>query len=130
MTTPTPRPRDLTDAERARLNSLRAAVQGELPDLIARNQLREEARKEPTLSGALRRAVRDSRRPLHQIAQEIGIEAVQLDEFLTGERRLFSDAMDRLARAVGFELPKAAASLTNPATSQAIDSSSAQASGS
>jgi hypothetical protein len=113
MTTTPSQRRDLTDAERARLNALRSAVQGELPDLIARNQLRDEARKESTLSGALRRAVRDSRRPLHHIAQEIGVDAVQLDEFLTGERRLFSDTMDRLAKAVGFGIPTPAAPAAN-----------------
>ncbi|HEX5102639.1 MAG TPA: hypothetical protein VFV87_02435 [Pirellulaceae bacterium] len=119
----------MTDAERDRLTALRAAVQAELPDLVARNQLREEARREPTLSGALRRAVRDSHRPLHHLAREIGVEAVQLDEFLTGERRLFSDVMDRLARAVGVELPIAAVPLANPAARQSIDSAAAHTPG-
>lgn len=111
MTNSTSQPRDLTDAERARLNELRAIVQAEIPDLVARNQLRAEARNEATLSGALRRAVHDTRRPLHHIAREVGIEATHLDEFLTGERKLFSDAMDRLAKAVGLEIAGATPAL-------------------
>jgi hypothetical protein len=97
--------RELTEPERARLSALRERIHAELPDLVARNQLREEARHEPTLSGALRRAVHESRRPIHQIAHEIGIPPQQLDEFLTGERNLFSDVIDRLAKSIGFSLP-------------------------
>ena len=93
-------PRVLTEAERARLNSLRNQIQAELPDLVVRNQLRADAREEPTLSGALRKAVYESHRPLHQIARDAGIEPTLLDEFLTGERNLLSDAMNRLAKAV------------------------------
>jgi hypothetical protein len=103
----TPNRRQLTDVERTRLESLRQQVQAELPDIVARNHLRAEARQEPTLSGALRRAVHDSRRPLHHIAREIDIPPEHLDEFLTGERNLLSDAMNRLAKAVGVEVRQA-----------------------
>jgi hypothetical protein len=104
MNSPSSRARELTDAERVRLNSLREQIQAELPELVARNQLRAVAREESTLSGALRRAVYESRRPLHQIAREVGIEPKFLDEFLTGERNLLSDVMNRLAKAVGVEI--------------------------
>jgi hypothetical protein len=97
-----PQRREPTEHELARINALREKVHAELPDLIARNQLREEARQEPTLSGALRRAVHESRRPIDHIARETGIGPVHLEEFLTGERNLFSDVIDRLAKAVGF----------------------------
>ena len=114
MSTDSTPQRVLTDAERARLASLREQIRAELPDLVARNQLRAEAREEQTLSGGLRKAVYQSRRPLHQIAREAGIEAQHLDEFLTGERNLLSDVMNRLAKAVGVEL--------RPATVQATES--------
>lgn len=96
--------RQPTEEERLRLVALREKISQELPDLVARNQMREEARREPSLTGALRRAVHVSKRPLTHLAREIGIEPTALDEFLTGERNLRSDIMDRLARSVGYDL--------------------------
>jgi hypothetical protein len=103
--------RPLTAAEQERLAHHRAQIAAELPDLVARDQLRKEAREEPTLSGELRRAIHASDQSLSQIASLVGISPVHLDEFLTGERTLRSDVMDRLARAIGWELKR------SPATS-------------
>jgi transcriptional regulator with XRE-family HTH domain len=64
----------------------------------------KEAHEESTLSGEIRRAVHASGVSLARIAAQAGITALQLDEFLTGERTLRSDALDRLATAVGFRL--------------------------
>ncbi len=47
----------LTPALQRRLEKARAQVAKDLPDLIRRNQLAHDARKEKTLSGAIRRAV-------------------------------------------------------------------------
>ncbi len=66
--------------------------------------MRNEARLEPTLSGELRRAVHASRKPLSEIAASAGIPTLALDEFLTGERTLRSDVLDRLAGSIGFGL--------------------------
>jgi transcriptional regulator with XRE-family HTH domain len=44
---------------------------------------------------------------LTDIATRPGITPIMLDDFLTGERTLRSDVLDRLADALGYELPKA-----------------------
>lgn len=64
--------------------------------------MRKEAHEEATLSGEIRRAVHRSGQSLTAIASHAGITLIQLDEFLTGERTLRSDVLDRLATAVGF----------------------------
>jgi hypothetical protein len=66
--------------------------------------LRKEASLESTVSGSLRRAIHRSHVPLLEIATRVGITPAILDEFLTGERTLRSDIIDRLAIAVGLEL--------------------------
>jgi hypothetical protein len=94
--------RELTPQEQERLKRQRELIAKELPDLIQRDQMRKEAQEEPTLSGELRRAVHLSKLPLTTIASHAGITPILLDEFLTGERTLRSDVLDRLAAALGF----------------------------
>lgn len=106
--------RPLTEAEKERLASHRARIAAELPDLVARDQLRKEARDEPTLSAELRRAIHASELPLSKIAAQAGISALHLDEFLTGERTLRSDIIDRLAQALGCELKLTSATPAHP----------------
>jgi hypothetical protein len=101
--------RELTAAERTRLQQLRAQIATELPDLTARDQLRKEAREEATLSGDLRRAIHASAMSLSAIARQAGIDPILLDEFLTGERTLRSDVLDRLAGILGYDLTPARA---------------------
>jgi hypothetical protein len=96
--------RDLTDDERSRLKTHRELIARELSDLQVRDQMRKEARDEATLSGELRRAVHASELSLTEISARIGIAPIALDEFLTGERTLRSDVIDRLAGVLGFEL--------------------------
>jgi transcriptional regulator with XRE-family HTH domain len=96
--------RELTEAERARLHQYQQQIASELPDLQRRDQMRKEAREEATLSGVLRRAVHASELSLAEIAARSGITPLLLDEFLTGERTLRSDVLDRLASALGYEL--------------------------
>ena len=43
------------------------------------------------------------------VAAKAGLPPLQLDEFLTGERTLRSDVLDRLASAIGYQLPPARA---------------------
>ncbi len=82
----------------------RRRIADELPDLTRRNKLAREAKGEPTLSGELRRAVHTSEVPLAELADAAGITPVMLSEFLTGERTLRSDVLDRLAHALGYAL--------------------------
>ncbi len=96
--------RELSPEEHRRLERQREQVAHELPETSARDQMRKEARQEATLSGQLRRTVHASDLSLSAIAAGAGITAVQLDEFLTGERTLRSDVIDRLASALGCQL--------------------------
>lgn len=96
--------RELTAAEQQRVQCRRDQIAGELPELAARDQLRKEAREEATLSGQLRRAIHASQLSLSVIAERAGITPLQLDEFLTGQRTLPSDVIDRLANVLGCEL--------------------------
>src|SRR5690349_11026012 len=106
MTTPQARrvTRPLSPEEQDRLRRNREQIASELPDLAERDRTRKEAREEATLSGELRRAVHGSPLPLSRIAEGAGIPPLALDEFLTGERTLRSDVMDRLACILGYVL--------------------------
>ena len=96
--------RELTPSEKERLTKYREEIARELPDLQARDQMRKDAREESTLSGELRRAVHTSELSLAEIAVQVGITLALLDDYLTGERTLRSDVIDRLARLLGCEL--------------------------
>ena len=72
-----------TSAELARLLAIRESIAEELPDLVARDQLRRTAREERSISGAVRDAIHRSELPLHTIAAKAGLSPVELDEFLT-----------------------------------------------
>ena len=99
--------RELTPAEQERLAEYRKQIAEELPDLQARDQMRKDARQESTLSGELRRAIHESNTSLAEIALRAGITPIMLDDFLTGERTLRSDVIDRLASTLGYELSSA-----------------------
>ena len=96
--------RELTPEQQKRLLVQRAEIASELPDLVERDRMSQEARSEPTLSGEFRRAIHGSSLSLSVIAQRADIPPLLLDEFLTGERNLRSDVLDRLAKVLGFVL--------------------------
>jgi len=96
--------RELSPSEKERLAQHREQIARELPEMTARDQMRKEAREEITLSAELRRAVHTSQLSVPTIAARVGVTANMLDEFLTGERTLRSDVMDRLANVLNFEL--------------------------
>ncbi len=98
--------RELTPAEQERLVRQRQQIAEELPEMTARDQMRKEAREAATLSGELRRAVHASELALSVIAAQAGITPLMLDDFLTGERTLRSDVIDRLAGALGCQLTR------------------------
>jgi hypothetical protein len=90
-----------------KLKRQRELIANELPDLAKRDQMRKEAQEAPTLSGELRRAIHASELKLKTIAALTGIKLNMLDEFLTGEKTLRSDVMDRLANVLGLHLQRA-----------------------
>ena len=96
--------RELTPEQRERPRRYREQIASELPDLAERDRMRKEAREEVTLSGELRRGVHGSSLSLSTIAERAGISALALDEFLTGERTMRSDVLDRLASILGYVL--------------------------
>ncbi len=100
--------RELTPEEVERLKKNQALVAAELPDLIARDQMRKEAQDEQTLSGELRRAIHTSGMSLSKLAEKAGVTTLMLDEFLTGERTLRSDVLDRLVACLGFKMQRVA----------------------
>jgi hypothetical protein len=85
----------------AKMEHDRKLIEQELPELADRDVRMREAADEDTLSGHLRRAIHDSRRPLRDIARDAGISTTSLCDFLEGERTLRSDVLDRLTQAVG-----------------------------
>jgi hypothetical protein len=95
---------DLTGEQQNRLQHNRDRIAEELSDMAARDQMRKEASGEPTLSGELRRAIHTSPMSLGELAAQAGIAPLVLDEFLTGERTLRSDVLDRLAKCLGLAL--------------------------
>ena len=99
--------RELTPGEQQGVQQHREQIAGELPQMAVRDQMRKEAREEATLSGQLRRAVHASELPLSAVAEQAGITPLVLDEFLTGERTLRSDVVDRLANVLGCQLSRA-----------------------
>jgi hypothetical protein len=99
--------RELNPAEQKRLAEYRRQIAEELPELQARDQMRADARRESTVSGELRRAIHESDVSLAEIATRAGITPIMLDDFLTGERTLRSDVIDRLASTLGYEMSSA-----------------------
>jgi hypothetical protein len=79
----------------------REKIAAELPELIERRKLLEEAATENSISGHLRDAIHRSGKPLRKIAAEAGLDVFALCDFLEGTRTLRSDVLDRLAQAVG-----------------------------
>ena len=102
MTTNQPqRQTSLPPEQQTRIAHAREQIAAELPDLIARERQMREAAEEHTFSGELRRAIHRGERDLISLATLVGITPIQLSEFLTGQRTLRSDVLDRLVAAVG-----------------------------
>lgn len=99
--------RESSPEDQARLREARDQIAQELPDLALRDRMRKEASEERTVSGELRRAIHASDLSLTAIAEAAGVTPLVLDEFLTGERTLRSDVLDRIAKVLGFELSRA-----------------------
>jgi hypothetical protein len=76
----------------------------EKPELIAEGLKMRAAAEEPTLSGSLRRAVHKSSLSLPEIIERLETSPDEFSDFLTGDHSLPSDALDRLAAILGYEL--------------------------
>jgi hypothetical protein len=96
--------RELTPEEQARVKRLREQIADELPDLIRRDQMRKDAADEDTFSGELRRRIHRGGVPITEIIRRSGIDPIDLDEFLTGERTLPSSDIDQLVEVLGCKL--------------------------
>jgi hypothetical protein len=92
--------KDIPVALLEQLRRDREKIAAELPELIERSRLLDEAASEDSLCGHLRRAIHRSGRPLRKIAAEVGLDVFVLCDFLEGTRTLRSDVLDRLAQAV------------------------------
>ncbi len=86
------------------LQRSRAVVAKELPKLIEKDQRLYDAMKEPTTSGALRRAIHSSKILLPDLANQAQTDMDTLDGFLTGEQSLTSDIIDRLTKILKLKL--------------------------
>ncbi len=82
----------------------RALIAKELPELIQKDQRLHDAMHEPTTSGALRRAIHSCKILLPDLADLAQTDMDTLDDFLTGERPLTSDLIDRLTKILKLEL--------------------------
>jgi hypothetical protein len=85
----------------------RALIARELPNLIAKHKRICEAAEENTTSGALRRAIHSSKILLRDLATRADTDMNTLDQFLTGERPLTSDVIDRLTKILRLKLSPA-----------------------
>src|SRR5438477_2426089 len=97
----------LTAAQKRRVAKARKLIDAELPELLVRHQMRHDARNEKTLSGALRRAVHAFPLSPMKIAARAEISWPDLSGFLTAEKTLPSDAIDRLVKVVKLRIPTA-----------------------
>jgi hypothetical protein len=98
---------ELGDEEIKRLHKDRKLIAKELPDLIAKHQRLSDAADEQTHSGTLRRAIHASTFLLDVLAELAGTDLATLDGFLTGQRPLTSDVIDRLTRLLKLKLEPA-----------------------
>ncbi len=80
------------------LRRSRALIAKELPELIKKDQRLQDAMQEKTPSGALRRAIHSSKFLFPDLAKKAETDMDTLDAFLTGDRPLTSDVIDRLAK--------------------------------
>ena len=95
---------NLSDGVMKRIRRSRALIAKELPELIEKDQYLHDAMQERTTSGALRRAIHSSKILLPDLADRAHTDMDALDAFLTGEKPLTSDVIDRLTKILGLKL--------------------------
>jgi hypothetical protein len=95
---------DFTPQQRAEWE---AVVEQELAgreENAARLRKIRAAAQHPGFFGDVRRAIAFSRRPVHELAVQIGVDPALLSDFRAGEADLPSHALDRLIDALGLRL--------------------------
>ena len=97
----------LTKEQLRQLRKDRERIAKELPDLVAKHQRICDAAEEQSHSGALRRAIHASKFLLDDLADRAETDLDTLDAFLTGERPLTSDVIDRLTKILKLKLAAA-----------------------
>jgi hypothetical protein len=93
------RDRRLTSDEVASEQAARQKIMEEFPPQVAPTPANPDS-----LSELLRRSIRDSGRPLEQIAKDAGISLNVVDAFVSGVRDIHMSTADQLARALGLEV--------------------------
>jgi hypothetical protein len=96
---------ELDPSQKRRVRKVQKLIVEELPELIRRNQKAHDAAKEKTFSGGLRRAIHGSKFLLPDLARRADVDMGDIADFLTGERTLPSDAIDRLIKVLKLKLP-------------------------
>ena len=84
-----------------------AAVQEELAgkeENIAHFRKRKAATERPGFFGDVRRAIAASRRSIHELADQIGVEPRVLSDFCAADAQLSADALDRLLETLRLRL--------------------------
>lgn len=84
-----------------------AAVEQEMAgkaENIAHIRKIQEAATKPGFFGDVRRAISASRRPVDELAAEIGVDARLLSEFRSGDAELPAIALDRLMQTLNLRL--------------------------
>ena len=94
----------LSDTVMRRVRRSRALIAKELPELIKKDQRLFDAMQGHTFSNALRRAIHSSRILLPDLATRAQTDLDTLDGFLTGERPLTTDLIDRLVHILKLRL--------------------------
>jgi hypothetical protein len=94
----------LSESVMKKLRRSRLLIAKELPELIEKDQRLHDAMQEQTTSGALRRAIHSSKILLPDLADRALTDMDTLDAFLTGERPLTSDIIDRLTKLLKLKL--------------------------
>ena len=94
----------LPDRLMKKLRRDRELIAKELPELIEKNQRSHDARREPTMSGALRRAIHSCKILFPDLARRAQTDMDTLDAFLTGDGVLTSDIIDRLTKVLKLKL--------------------------
>lgn len=85
----------------------RAAVEQEMAgkeENIAHFRKIKSAAEQPGFFGDVRRAIILSRRPIHDLAVEIGVDVRLLSDFRAGNEELPSEALNELIDALGLRL--------------------------
>ncbi|MCI0379802.1 MAG: hypothetical protein L0215_19655 [Gemmataceae bacterium] len=95
---------ELSPAKMRQVRKWRKQIATELPDMVRRHHKTMDALKEKTFSGALRRAIHDHPIAPWRIAEKAELTWMELSDFLTGEKSLTSDVIDRLLKVLKLKL--------------------------